>query len=540
MDDYDKLVSYNEAFESLLKELGEDKNITDLLQVVPKQSDSNLLMAKITEKDYLFIKKQIKQNKNLLIGIETSGISNLLDVLDDLEQTKHELEAVFEHSYDGIYLTNREGVTVRTNAAIERITGIPKQYYLGKNVKNLMERGILKNSVTEEALKKKKIVSFVQKNYIGNITLLTGTPVLDSQGNIDMVVTNIRDLTDLNRIQAEQIDYLTDHEFKLKPSQPKNEYEEKYGIVVQSEQMLTIFETAKRIANFDATILILGETGVGKDVLTNFIYENSDRANTGKLIKVNCGAIPKELLESELFGYEAGAFTGANRNGKPGMFELANGGILFLDEVAELPLNLQVKLLRVLQEGEIQRVGGTKTKKVDVHIISATNRNLHDMVARGEFREDLYYRLNVIPIHIPPLRDRREDILPLIHLFLKTYNQKYQLYKEFDYELIDFLTLYDWPGNIRELSNLIERLVVTIYQDKIGIDHLPKEYRASEIVGRQTQLSLKKAVEDVERKLLCQAAKKYQNTYEIARALKTSQPTVVRKLKKYNIKVKNE
>lgn len=540
MDDYDKLVSYNEAFESLLKELGEDKNITDLLQVVPKQSDSNLLMAKITEKDYLFIKKQIKQNKNLLIGIETSGISNLLDVLDDLEQTKHELEVVFEHSYDGIYLTNREGVTVRTNAAIERITGIPKQYYLGKNVKNLMERGILKNSVTEEALKKKKIVSFVQKNYIGNITLLTGTPVLDSQGNIDMVVTNIRDLTDLNRIQAEQIDYLTDHEFKLKPSQPKNEYEEKYGIVVQSEQMLTIFETAKRIANFDATILILGETGVGKDVLTNFIYENSDRANTGKLIKVNCGAIPKELLESELFGYEAGAFTGANRNGKPGMFELANGGILFLDEVAELPLNLQVKLLRVLQEGEIQRVGGTKTKKVDVHIISATNRNLHDMVARGEFREDLYYRLNVIPIHIPPLRDRREDILPLIHLFLKTYNQKYQLYKEFDYELIDFLTLYDWPGNIRELSNLIERLVVTIYQDKIGIDHLPKEYRASEIVGRQTQLSLKKAVEDVERKLLCQAAKKYQNTYEIARALKTSQPTVVRKLKKYNIKVKNE
>lgn len=146
----------------------------------------------------------------------------------------------------------------------------------------------------------------------------------------------------------------------------------------------------------------------------------------------------------------------------------------------------------------------------------------------------------MIPIHIPPLRERREDILPLIHLFLKTYNQKYQLYKEFDYELIDFLTVYDWPGNIRELSNLIERLVVTVYQDKIGIDHLPKEYRSSEIVGRQTQLSLKEAVEDVERRLLRQAAKKYQNTYEIARALQTSQPTVVRKLKKYNIKVKNE
>lgn len=540
MDDHDKLVSYNQAFESLLTGLGKDKNITDYLQVVPNQSDPNLLMAKITGKDYLVIKKQIKQNENLLVGIETSGVTDLLEALNDLKRHKYELEAVFEHSYDGIYLTNREGVTIRTNAAIERITGIPKHYYLGKNVKDLVRRGILKNSVTEEALKKKKTVSFVQKNYIGNITLLTGTPVLDSQGNIDMIVTNIRDLTDLNRIQAEQIDYLKDHEFQTEAPQPKNEYEEKYGIVVQSEQMLAIFETAKRIANFDATILILGETGVGKDVLTNFIYENSDRVKTGKLIKVNCGAIPPELLESELFGYEAGAFTGANRNGKPGMFELANGGTLFLDEVAELPLKLQVKLLRVLQEGEIQRVGGTKPKKVDVHIIAATNRNLYEMVVQGEFREDLYYRLNVIPIHIPPLRERREDILPLIHLFLKTYNQKYQLYKEFDYELIDFLTVYDWPGNIRELSNLIERLVVTVYQDKIGIDHLPKEYRFSEIVGRQTQLSLKEAVEDIERRLLRQAAKKYQNTYEIARALQTSQPTVVRKLKKYNIKVKNE
>lgn len=175
----------------------------------------------------------------------------MLEALNDLKRHKYELEAVFEHSYDDIYLTNREGVTIRTNAAIERITGIPKHYYLGKNVKDLVRRGILKNSVTEEALKKKKAVSFVQKNYIGNITLLTGTPVLDSQGNIDMIVTNIRDLTDLNRIQAKQIDYLKDHEFQTEAPQPKNEYEEKYGIVVQSEQMLAIFETAKRIANFE-------------------------------------------------------------------------------------------------------------------------------------------------------------------------------------------------------------------------------------------------------------------------------------------------
>ncbi len=302
--------------------------------------------------------------------------------------------------------------------------------------------------------------------------------------------------------------------------------------------MKSIFQQAKRVANFDATILILGETGVGKDVLANFIYNQSSRKEKGKLIKVNCGAIPPELLESELFGYEAGAFTGANKSGKPGMFELANNGILFLDEIGELPLNLQVKLLRVLQEGEIQKIGSTKIKKVNVQIIAATNRNLHEMVTRGEFREDLYYRLNVIPLYIPPLRERRDEILPLIHHFLSKFNQKYLLNKEFNYEVIDFLISYNWPGNIRELANLIERLVVTTPENEIKIEHMPPEYKNSVHVNTNQQISLKEAVEETERKILERAAKKYRNTYEIAKALRTSQPTVVRKLKKYNIKPK--
>lgn len=535
-----EILSYNELFREQCN-LNIGQQLSEFIAMIPYQTDENLLFGTINEHEYLFLKSNINDDQYLFIGMQSDGITDLINRLEETKIQKEQLEVIFEHSYDGLYLTNKDGLTIKTNAAIERITGIPKEYYIGKNVNNLMKRGILKNSVTIEALRKKETVSYVQKSYQGNITLLTGVPVLDQQGNIEMVVTNIRDLTDLNRIQAENSNYFNrDHSQQENELRDLSKYEEEFGIIVQSESMTTIYETAKRIAKFDATILILGETGVGKDVLTNYIFQNSHRVKTGKLIKVNCGAIPPDLLESELFGYEAGAFTGANRQGKPGMFELANKGTIFLDEIGELPLNLQVKLLRILQEGEIQRVGATKPKKIDVHIIAATNRNLHDMVDRGEFREDLYYRLNVIPIHLPPLRERREDIFPLIHLFLKKYNQKYQLHKEFDYELIDFLTEYDWPGNIRELSNLIERLVVTTQQDRIFIHHLPNEYQSSIIGVHQRQTSLKEAVEHIEKKMLMNAVKKYQNTYEIAKALQTSQPTVVRKLKKYNIKVKSE
>lgn len=312
------------------------------------------------------------------------------------------------------------------------------------------------------------------------------------------------------------------------------------GIVTKSEEMKLIYDTAQRVANIDATVLILGETGVGKDVLANYIYANSLRAKEGEFIKVNCGAIPAELLESELFGYEKGAFTGASSEGKPGLFELADKGMIFLDEIGELSLNLQVKLLRVLQEGEIQRIGGSRPKKVNVRIISATNRDLKEMVDRGKFREDLYYRLNVIPIHIPPLRERRADILPLTKLYLEKMNEKYQLNKELDYSLKSFFMSYNWPGNVRELSNLIERLVVTTREDRIFLDDLPSEYLNSENYTSDKILSLKEAVENAERKVLSLAAEKYSNTYEIAKALDSSQPTIVRKLKKYNIEINHK
>lgn len=513
------------------------KRVSELFTKWKETASSKFIHTEYKGRVFVFIKSGVHPcNKRLLIGIESPEIDNLLKEIKKLQTLNRELDAIIENSYDGIYITDNKGVTLKTNSAIERITGIPKEYYIGKNVNALMERGILKNSVTNKVLALNRTVSHVQKNYAGNQTLLTGVPVHNEKGEIEKVVTNIRDLSDLYELQAEvmKVNKLNDR-YKKELDRLKNKPDQLKGIITKSEHMKLLYETAERIANIDATVLILGETGVGKDVLANYIHSTSKRSKAGEFIKVNCGAIPSELLESELFGYESGAFTGASNHGKVGLFELADKGTIFLDEIGELPLTLQVKLLRVLQEGEIQRVGGTKPKKIDIRIITATNRNLKQMVDDGEFREDLYYRLNVIPIKIPPLRERKDDVLPMTQMFLEEMNKKYSLNKKIDYDLINFFLTYNWPGNIRELSNLIERLVVTTPDDLISLDSLPAEYMAKNNEEAVQLVTLKDAVEEAERKVLTLAAEKYANTYEIAKVLDTSQPTIVRKLKKYNI-----
>ncbi|WP_085993049.1 sigma-54 interaction domain-containing protein [Oceanobacillus senegalensis] len=533
------IVSHNSLMKSIFDDVNIGTNISDIFSDWELYSDSKFIHAEYNDRAFVFIKSICNNSKEiLLLGIETNELSNLAKENKNLKSLNRELDAIIENSYDGIYITDNKGTTLKTNSAIERITSIPKDYYIGKNVNDLIKRGILKNSVTNKVLEYKRTVSVVQKNYAGNETILTGSPVFNEEGEIDKVVTNIRDLSDLNELQTElaKVNKLND-KYKKELNRLKNNPDQSKGIITKSDQMKMIYDTAQRIANIDATVLILGETGVGKDVLANYIFTNSKRSKGGEFIKVNCGAIPPELLESELFGYEKGAFTGANSKGKPGLFELADKGILFLDEIGELPIALQVKLLRVLQEGEIQKIGGTKPKKIDVRIITATNQDLQKMVGDGEFREDLYYRLNVIPIKIPPLRERRSDILSLVQLFLNQVNDKYNLSKEIDYEMKEFFLTYDWPGNIRELSNLIERLVVTTRDDFIRTDNLPLEYLHTNNAPLNKIVSLKDAVEIAEKNVISLAAEKYNNTYEIAEALDTSQPTIVRKLKKYNINI---
>ncbi|MGG4268445.1 sigma-54 interaction domain-containing protein [Peribacillus simplex] len=502
--------------------------------------NKRLAAARLHDKRYLFLlMKQMDTDNILYIGSETEFLDDLLIDAHKKDKLNRALNAIIENSYDGIYITDQNGVTLYTNSAIERITGIPKEYYIGKSVDQLIKRGILNASVTHKVVKLKRTVSVVQDNYAGKETLITGSPVFNAEGEIEQVVTNIRDLSDLNELMHE----LT------KVNELNNQYKQeieklrkitsKDGVVFVSDKMKMIYEIAERISDIDATVLILGETGVGKDVLARNIYNRSIRSKKGDFIKINCGAIPADLLESELFGYEGGAFTGANQKGKPGMFELAESGILFLDEVGELPLQLQVKLLRALQEREIQRIGGTKPKKIDVRIIAATNRNLSEMVKSGDFREDLFYRLNVIPITIPPLRERREDILALIDLFLTKANEQYKFSKEIDSRLKEYFYQHDWPGNVRELINIVERLVVMTDNQILSINDLPEEYQPENRnqPNRNSSLTLKEAVERAEKEILTKAAQTYQTTYEIAEALDSSQATIVRKLKKYRLKV---
>ncbi|MFC7062132.1 sigma-54 interaction domain-containing protein [Halobacillus seohaensis] len=536
-----KVLSYNHLLKTHMGEkITKGEKIYNAFSEWETNHSSKMIMAEACGRRFVFIEGPLHDtNDLLLVGTETQELSELKNENKELKKLTRELDAIIENSYDGIYITDYKGVTWKTNSAIEKLTGIPKEYYIGKNVSALIKRGILKNSVTHRVVKQRRTVSLVQENFAGKETLITGAPVFNEEGDVEKVVTNIRDLSDLNELQSElgKLNELN-NKYKKELDLLKNKTKQLNGVVINSEKMKLIYDTVDRIADIDASVLILGETGVGKDVIAKHIFTSSNiRSKKGEFIKINCGAIPPDLLESELFGYEGGAFTGASRQGKPGMFEMADRGVLFLDEIGELPLLLQVKLLRVLQENEIQRIGGTKPKKIDVRIIAATNRNLKKMVANGDFREDLYYRLNVLPVVIPSLRDRRDEILPLVQTFLEQSNRKYDMTKTINTELKDFFFNYDWPGNIRELSNLIERLVVTTPEDNIQVDNLPYEYRETKEtnISSSSIVSLKEATEMAEVKVLGLAVEKYKNTYEIAKALDTSQPTIVRKLKKYNL-----
>lgn len=480
----------------------------------------------------------------------------------ELQAAAADLDALFQNSYDAMYIVDQHGITLNTNDAIQRLTGIPKEYYIGKDMRYLEKRGVVQKSVSFEVMKQKKPVTVIQENSLGKVILITGSPVFDDQGEVARVVTNLRDISELNQLRQEL-------------SQLRKFHVGEEPVIVASKSMERVLELTRRVASTDTTILLLGESGVGKEVVARMIHRNSGRYEKGAFIKVNCGAIPQELLESELFGYESGAFTGAKKEGKLGMFELAHRGTIFLDEIGELPLHLQVKLLRVLQDQEFHRVGGTKPVKVDVRILAATNRDLQKMVAQGTFREDLYYRLYVVPIEIPPLRKRREDILPLISFYLDKFNRKYQTDTTLTEETLQILQQYDWPGNIRELANLIERLLVITPSQRIepkhlpyltgvrttdagfasnftpgadssgtdfssGADFTPGTYSSGADAKSEAEMGLQQTLEKFEHKLLENAYSKYGSSYEVAKALKISQSTAIRKAYKYGIRIKSE
>jgi transcriptional regulator with PAS, ATPase and Fis domain len=405
----------------------------------------------------------------------------------------------------------------------------------------LVEKKLVDRSVTLEVLKTRQKVSIVQKTRIGRDLFLTGTPVFDKNGDLFRVVVNERDITEITRLQEQlKKNAALTEQYKQDILERQIEEAESRKVIAQSANFRKTIQKAIKLAQVDSTVLILGESGTGKGVIADLIHKYSSRAGS-PMVRINCGAIPDTLVESELFGYEKGAFTGAGHKGKLGKFETADKGIIFLDEIAELPLGSQVKLLKFLEDGVISRVGSNRSRQVDVRIIAATNRDLKEMISVKQFRSDLYYRLHVVPLTIPPLRERSECLLPLITHYLDRFAQKYEKPRmTLSREAAEVLSAYRFPGNVRELINICERLVVMAAGSQVEYEDLPGSIRKSmpsdeqgDVVWRPGQ-ALSQMVADLEKKVLNQALKHAGTQAKAAMLLGIDQSTIARKLKKYD------
>ncbi|MCM3732611.1 sigma 54-interacting transcriptional regulator [Fictibacillus nanhaiensis] len=456
---------------------------------------------------------------------------NHLNDWNENEQILHSLK-------DDILITNVDGIILKVSELTGKIYGVDSESLLGKSVYDLEAQGLFTPILTPIVVKENKKITFVQTTNQGKKLLVTGIPVYNERGELYRVVSYSHDITEL----AEYKDFLITMEEEMEKVKSelgllRSKQLHDAGIIANSEEMKKVVSTALQLSEVDVNALILGESGVGKSLLAKFIHNKSHRCN-GPFIEVNCGAIPDSLFEAELFGYESGAFTGAHKKGKLGLIELSDGGTLFLDEIGELPLHHQVKVLKVIQEKQFYRVGGTNPIKVDFRLISATNKDLKKAIQEKAFREDLYFRLNVVPITIPPLRNRTEDIVPLIHLLLQQFAEKYKKDKKLDEAVIHHLLHYKWKGNVRELVNIMERLVVISPSTLITVEQLPDHLKKSlsplspSLDDHQT---LKEILDKTEKEVLLNARKKYKTTIRMAKALGISQPSIVRKMKKYQI-----
>ena len=438
--------------------------------------------------------------------------------------------SIIEHSYDGIFITDGNAKVLMANKAYESITGLKVEQLLGKSMQDLVQSKMVSESGSLMVLHTGGPVTLHQEFATGKRALVTSSPIFDKEHKIAMIVTNVRDMTEIYRLEA-QAEQASEERVKIRRELEilQNELLTP-DLIAESPITLHALQLAEKVSKLDTLVILLGETGVGKEVFARYIHSKSTRGEK-PFVKVNCGAIPENLIESELFGYEGGAFTGADRRGKPGLFEVADKGTIFLDEIAELSLMMQVKLLRVLQEKEFTKVGGTVPVQVDVRVIAATNRSLEKMVQEGKFREDLYYRLMVFPLQIPPLRQRIGDIKPLAEFFLGRLNKKYGFQKTFTYEAMVLMEEYLWPGNIRELKNVIEHAVIISSDDSIEADELPiyQKRTGEKEIYRKYISNLPAYLHEIELKYINEAYEKYGSVRKAAKSLGISPATFVRK-----------
>jgi len=499
---------------------------------------------KVESDEYRVTANPIKIEEELLGVIclleESTEFEKVAKQMNFFQYLTGQLEAIINSSSDGLFVCDAEGNVIRVNPASERIHKIQAKELIGKNMVALIEQGFIDRSAALQAIESRTTTSLLQEKDNRKIISI-GTPVFDKDGTLICVVVSERDITEIDKLQRELEeqgslkDQLQYQLLEMQLAELKT-----HKIIARSPSMLKVLEKALRVSPVNSTVLITGESGVGKGLIANLIHKNSGRAEK-PLIRINCGAIPESLIESELFGYEAGAFTGAKSGGKPGSLELADGGSLFLDEIGELPLSAQVKLLRFLENGRLTRLGGSKVITVDARILVATHRNLQEMVAKGTFRRDLYYRLSVIPLHVPALRERKECILPLVRYYIDYFADKNKIRRRVGRSTLDTLLSYPYPGNVRELMNICEHAIVMSESEVVDRLDLPKDvfHGTSDPLVLATEwseeMTLKQILESVERKVMLQAIKKYKNQAAAAAVLGVSQPTIARRIRKYEI-----
>jgi len=546
IDDDGKIVYFNQTAEGIIGYKARDIIGFHINKVIHNSRLSEVAKKGKPQLSYKVVTDNVTLLTNrfpLFIGDQLSGAIAIFKDVREKEGLKQDISTlrkiniklinIFDTMHDGIIVITDSRTVVRVNIAFERITGISASVWIAQNVDEISHKYGMPNLFRDEILDKRESTSFIE--YINDKEyLMTCSPINYDDIKRPYFVATIQDINKVNEIVTSlQVtkDLANSYYSEVENRHAKINYDD---MIATSGAMKRVMNLAVRVAQVDSSVLIMGETGVGKEVLARAIHKCSHRMG-GNFIKLNCGAIPEALLESELFGYEAGAFTGAKKEGKPGLIEMADGGSLFLDEIGDLPLNIQVKFLRVLQEREIQRVGGLKTKKVDFRLVAATNKNLENLVREKKFREDLFYRLNVVPVTVPPLRERKEDIVPLVIFFLNKYNKKYGMSKKISPEVIRSLLNHEWPGNIRELENTIERLLVTSESNLVKL-HNVKDIINVAPINIKPSMDLKDLLEKTEKNLLLQVFQQCRTTREMAEMLGISQSAVVKKMQKHGIK----
>lgn len=432
------------------------------------------------------------------------------------------LEMILDYSTDEIFVLDKERRIIFVNKKCERHYGLKPSQVLGRKNTEFVDAGYWGPSIVDPVFEKKEPVTIIQHTYLGVQLLVTAIPIMNDQNAIEWVV-----------ITADEL-----QSYKFTKDQPEGEKSDQlpisdYNLITDSPEMKELLQLVKRVAKVDSTVLFIGESGTGKGVLARHLHQLSNRHDQA-FLTINCAAIPEELLESELFGYAPGAFTGAKKGGKKGLIPSAGQGTVFLDEIGEISLKNQTKLLQLVQDHQFIPVGSDRLQSADVRVLAATNQDLKQLVREGKFREDLYYRLNVVELNVPPLRERPEDIIPLTYYYLNKFNEKYQTHRLISEESIHLLSLYSWPGNIRQLQNVTERSLI-MSETMIQPSDLPQDIRQSpqSYVKVSSTNSLDEALENVTEELIMKSYKKRQSTRKVADDLKISQSRAARLLRKY-------